>query len=423
MEILNTISQIIALLFFICYLHQLIYIPIRLFRKRTEMPEAPLHRFAVLICARNEEAVIGQLVESIKAQDYPAEYVRIFVMADNCTDCTADMARHAGAAVYERQNRTLVGKGYALNELLYNIRRDHGDIFDGYFVFDADNLLEPDFIGQMNRCFTNGNEDARPGQYEILTAYRNSKNFGDNWISAGYSLWFLRESSYLNDPRSSLGIDCAVSGTGFLFSRRILIKMGGWPYHLLSEDTQFATEQILTGERIGYCPNAVFYDEQPTRFSQSWHQRMRWAKGYLQVFSHCGGRLVKGIFRGSPSCYDMCMANIPAVVLNAASFVTNLCIACMLLAKGASLPTALTPLAAGFIGAYLMFFLFGALTLYTEWKRIRANAVKKILYLFTFPLFMFTYIPISIAALFAPVTWKSIEHHPQPLPAVGKRSD
>ncbi len=423
MEILYTVSQIIALLFFLCYLHQLIYIPIRLFKKRTAPPEVPPHRFAVLICARNEEAVIAQLIESVKAQDYPAEYVSIFVMADNCTDRTAETARLAGAEVYERQNRTLVGKGYALNELLFNIKRDHGDVFDGYFVFDADNLLEPDFIRQMNCRFTNGDEDARPGQYEILTSYRNSKNFGDNWISAGYSLWFLRESAYLNDPRSSLGISCLVSGTGFLFSRRILHKMGGWPYHLLTEDIEFSADHILNGECIGYCRDAILYDEQPTRFSQSWHQRMRWAKGYLQVFCRYGGRLTKGIFRGSLSAYDMCAANIPAVVLNVASLTVNLCIACLHLAKGASLPVALTPVGAGLLGAYLPFFLFGILTLITEWKQIHTTPTKKLFYACTFPLFMFTYIPISVAALFTPVTWKPIQHHARPMPAVGKRPD
>lgn len=423
MVILDTVNRVIALLFFVCFLHQLIYIPVRLFKKHKAPPEAPCRRFAVLICARNEEAVIPQLIESVKAQNYPSEYVSIFVMADNCIDATADVARRAGAAVYERQNRTQVGKGYALHELLRCIGKDFGDIFDGYFVFDADNLLDSNFIAEMNRRFTNGEEEATPRQYEILTSYRNSKNFGDNWISAGYSYWFLRESAYLNVPRDDLGISCGVSGTGFLFSRRILSKMGGWPYRLLTEDTEFTADQILTGERIGCCRDAILYDEQPTRFSQSWHQRMRWVKGSLQVFARYGGRLIRGILRGSLSCYDTCVSNLPAVVLNAASLLVNLSVTCIRLAKGTSLPTALAPFAAGLLGAYVTFLAFGLLTMLTEWHRIHASAAKKILYLFTFPVFMFTYIPISVAALFMPVTWKPIKHHARPLPAVGKRTD
>ena len=423
MEILTTLNQIIALLFFLCFLPQLIYIPIRLFKKRTPPPPAPLRRFAVLICARNEEDVIAQLIESVKAQSYPSEYVRIFVMADNCTDRTAVIARLAGATVYERQNRSEVGKGYALSELLRSIDRDCGDAFDGYFVFDADNLLDRDFITEMNRCFTTRDGDTCPGRYEILTSYRNSKNFGDNWISAGYSLWFLRESAYLNAPRQALGISCGVSGTGFLFSRRIRHKMNGWCYHLLTEDTEFTTDQILDGERIGCCPDAILYDEQPTRFSQAWHQRMRWVKGSLQVFARHGGRLMRSVLRGSLSCYDTCLSNLPAIVLNVASLLVNLGMAGLHLAKGASLSTAFAPVGAGLLGAYATFFLLGILTLITEWRRIHAPISRKIRYLFTFPLFMFTYIPISVAALFMPVTWKPIKHHARSLTAAGKSTD
>ena len=107
--------------------------------------------------------------------------------------------------------RDRVGKGYALQTLLGHLEQDYPAGFDGYFVFDADNILDPDYIAAMNRTFSQG--------HDIVTSYRNSKNYGDNWISAGYALWFLRESRYLNHARSLLGTSCAVSGTGFLFSR------------------------------------------------------------------------------------------------------------------------------------------------------------------------------------------------------------
>ena len=105
--------------------------------------------------------------------------------------------------------------------------RRRGACYDGYFVFDADNLLDPQYISQMNKVFSSG---AR-----AVTSYRNSKNFGDNWITAGYGLWFLRESEYLNRPRDVLGTSCAVSGTGFLFSQQLLEELGGWNYFLLTE--------------------------------------------------------------------------------------------------------------------------------------------------------------------------------------------
>ena len=159
----------------------------------------------------------------------------------------------------------------------------------------------------MNAVFSNG--------YEIVTSYRNSKNYADNWISAGYGLWFLRESRYLNGARMRLGSSAAVGGTGFLFSQRILDKTGGWRFYLLTEDIEFSVRHITDGEIIAICEDAVLYDEQPTGLRQSCRQRLRWAKGYIQVFWYYGGRLLKGAARGSWSCFDMAMAIMPAFVL------------------------------------------------------------------------------------------------------------
>lgn len=214
METIKLINFIIATVFFVCYSYQFAYILVPYLKKEKPHKPAELHRYAVLISARNEELVIGNLLDSISAQDYPSSLVRVFVVADNCTDKTAKVARAHGAIVYERFNDKLVGKGYALEYLLDRIGEEYGDVFDAYMVFDADNLLSEDYISRMNETFSDG--------YRIITSYRNSKNYGDNWISAGYALWFLREAKYLNNARYLLGTSCAVSGTGFMFSREIL---------------------------------------------------------------------------------------------------------------------------------------------------------------------------------------------------------
>ena len=254
----------------------------------------------------------------------------------------------------------------------------------------------------MNRTFCDG--------YDIITSYRDSKNYGDNWISAGYALWFLRESRYLNHARFLLGTSCAVSGTGFFFSKRILEKNGGWPFHLLTEDIEFTVHNIINGEKVGFCPKAVLYDEQPTSFCQSCRQRMRWAKGYIQVFRKYGADLLKGALRGNFSCFDMAMAIMPAVVLTAACILVNSVTAALTLASGGSLVPILVSVGQSILNMYLTLFAVGAVTTATEWKMIAAPTWKKIIYTFTFPLFMFTYIPISFAAIFAHVEWKPIEH-------------
>lgn len=394
------------MIFTVCYFYQYLYIPIAFIRRRFPHKSPAMHTYAALICARNESAVIGNLIDSIKNQTYPRGHITIFVIADNCTDNTADIARGCGAVVYERFNSELVGKGYALNTLLESIKRDYGwDKFDGYFIFDADNVLEPDYIEQMNKTFSDG--------YRVITSYRNSKNYGDNWISAGYALWFLREARYLNHPRMTIHSSCAVSGTGFLFSREILEEAGGWNFFLLTEDIEFSVYNVLRGEKIGYCPDAVLYDEQPTTLRQSWRQRIRWARGYMQVIRKYGLKLLRGIFgKNCISCFDMAMNIMPAVVLAFVAFFMN---AGMMIYRICTSYYDDFGDIAGSVAELLwrlfaVIFIIGAVTTISEWKKIHTTPAKKILYMFTFPLYMSTYLPIAFAAMFVKPGWKPIAH-------------
>lgn len=401
MNCLETMNTILMIAFLVCYAYQFFYILVPHIKKDKPHKQAKLHRYAVLICARNEEAVIADLIDSLHGQTYPQDKLKVFVMADNCTDRTADAARVAGATVYERFDREKVGKGYALDALLGHLVQDEPEGFDGYFVFDADNLLRPDYIERMNETFSDG--------HDIVTSYRNSKNYGDNWISAGYGLWFLRESEYLNHARMLLGTSCAVSGTGFLFSRKVLREQDGWPFHLLIEDIQFSVSHILDGYKIAFCPQAELFDEQPVTFRQSWRQRMRWSRGYLQVLRRYGLKLCGGMFKGSFSCYDMSMNILPAFLFSILSTASNLTLITMQLVEGAN-AAALLSLLQMLSSMYLTLFLIGAITTATQWKKIHTAAWKKILYALTFPVFMFTYVPISIAAIFTKVQWKPIQH-------------
>lgn len=209
---LEAINQAIAVLFFVCYAYQFVYIPVALLRRRKRLPAAAPHRFAVLIAARNEETVIGDLLDSLHAQDYDMSLITVFVIADNCTDRTAAIASEKGAVVYTRQNKQAVGKGYALEALLAHIKSDYPDGYDAYLVFDADNLLAPDFLTRMNESFSAGNE--------IITCYRNSKNYGSNWISAGYALWFLRKAVSLMARGKRLAAAAPFPAPGSSFRRR-----------------------------------------------------------------------------------------------------------------------------------------------------------------------------------------------------------
>ncbi len=320
LSFVDTFNFCVFLAFTCCYTYQLFYVFVVLTRKAPVVRAQRDHKFAVLIAARNESAVIGDLIRSIRAQNYPAHLIDIFVIADNCTDNTDEIARSHGAQVYTRNNKEKIGKGYALDHGLKAIWRDHpNDDYEAYFVFDADNVLDANYFREMNATFDAG--------AKASTSYRNSKNFGSNWISAGYGVWFMREAKFLNQARLTLNTSAAVSGTGFFISADILKKAGGWKWHLLTEDIEFSTSSIIDGVRISYCPTAVFYDEQPTTFRASWNQRFRWAKGFYQVFGHYSGKLVKGIFtnpRGYRfACYDMLMTLAPAMLLSIITITLN----------------------------------------------------------------------------------------------------
>ena len=403
MNTILIINIIVAAIFTCCYAYQLYFLAVP-HMKKPEPHKAPQpHRFAILICARNESAVIADLLQSIHSQTYDQSLLTTFVIADNCTDNTAEIAAAHGAVVYERFNKEKVGKGYALEQLLINIGKDYPDTFDGFFVFDADNVLDHRFIESMNQTFSDG--------YEVVTSYRNSKNYGDNWITAGYALWFIRESWYLNYSRMLTGTSCAVSGTGFLFSRRVIEEAGGWKFHLLTEDIEFSVYNILGGYRIAFCKDAMLYDEQPVTFRQSWRQRLRWARGFLQVFFKYGGKLLKGAAHRNFSCYDMSMTVMPAFILTVGLLAIYTITGIVMTVSGVAFAPSFIYILQTILCMYITLYIIGLYTTITQWDQIHTSPARKIGFTFTFPLFMMTYFPISLVALVTKVQWKPIEHH------------
>lgn len=144
-----------------------------------------------------------------------------------------------------------------------------------------------------------------------------------------------------------------------MFSRRILEQCGGWNFFLLTEDIEFTAHNIINGEKIGYCPTAVFYDEQPTGFCQSVRQRMRWVQGYLQVLHRYGGKLVKGCLCGNFSCFDMLMNIAPAAILSWGSLVINVASGVFRFINGADVLTVIFSIGQSLINLFLTVFVFG----------------------------------------------------------------
>ena len=230
------------------------------------------HRFMAIIPAHNEETVVANLIESLKKQTYNRDLYDIYVIADNCTDNTAKVAKQAGAIVYERFDETKKTKGYALNWFLQQKIKENAP-YDAFFVFDADNIVDKDFIKNMNKKLCQGED--------VVQGYRDIKNPSDNWISSGYALFYWTMHRFYHLARYNLGLSPLLNGTGFMVKFDV-IKPQGWDTVTLTEDIEFSLKRIIAGKKLGWATDAICYDEQPTGFKQSWSQRSRWTVGHMQ---------------------------------------------------------------------------------------------------------------------------------------------
>ena len=243
------------------------------------------HRFMAIIPAHNEEAVVCNLIESLKNQSYPKELYDIYVIADNCTDDTARVAREAGAIVYERFDPENKTKGHAMNWFLdQKIKEDAP--YDAFCVFDADNIVDSEFIKNMNKKLCQGEE--------VVQGYRDIKNPTDNWITAGYAIFYWMMNRFYHLARYNLGLSPLINGTGFMVKFDV-IKPDGWNTKTLTEDIEFSLKTIIQGKKLGWAVDAIVYDEQPVGFIQSWKQRERWSVGHIQCIQEYTVPLAKAV--------------------------------------------------------------------------------------------------------------------------------
>ncbi|MBQ7293714.1 MAG: glycosyltransferase family 2 protein [Clostridia bacterium] len=392
--------------------YNVIYTVIGFIVKAKTFPAAKReHSYGIIISARNESAVIGNLLDSIAAQRYDMSKIKVFVVADNCNDDTADVCRSKGAIVYERHDPSKARKGYALEFLFENIARDYGiESLEGYLFFDADNLLHPEFLSEINKAFDTG--------VDVAVGYRSTKNFSTNFISAAYGIHFCRSSMNYHRPRCRLGLPTHIAGTGYVMKSEIL--KDGWHFDSLTEDAQFTLSGLSKGIHIEFCESAEFFDEQPYRFKVMVRQRLRWAKGRLFCFFRYAAGLIKGIFIKPKApggnrfaCYDMFCYALPkgliSVVISAVSTIAA-AIATGINTSADSLYETAIGLLTALASAYAGFMVIGLLTAIREHKHIICPLPKLVLYVILFPIFDLMDLPVSIASLFMRVKWKPIKH-------------
>ena len=356
-------------------------------------------RFAILIAARNEELVIGPLINSLLAQDYPSDLYDIWVVPNNCTDNTALAARNFGARVLEC-TAPVKSKGEVLR-FAYN--RLRGRRYDAWLVFDADNVVDPRFLAEMN--------NARMAGARAAQGYRDSKNPYDTAVSGCSSIYYWMMDRFHNGGKAGLGVSAMIGGTGFMVTQKLLDRLGGWRTETISEDLELTAQTVLAGERVAYVPRAITYDEQPLTWEQSFTQRRRWSSGTLQVAQ----RYLPALNEAQSRRPRLSLFDFEATLLLPAYQLAALAgLACTALSAALGGRTLLQALLLGLAGA-LGNLAWAALTatvaaglvitLEGKWNRRLWKGLA------TYWLFLLTWLPITACSFWKKTTvWEEIRH-------------
>lgn len=243
---------------------------------------APRKRFALVVAARNEEAVIGNIVDSLNAQNYPKQLFDVIVAPNNCTDNTELVAKTHGAIIFKHKG-SVKSKGEVLTQVVDELVVPNG--YDAMCVFDADCLAAPNFLLKTNNELMAG--------ANAVQGFRDSKNPKDSTVSGWYAICYWMLNRFYNAPRKALGLSALISGNGFAITTELLQKLGGWHTVTMTEDYEVSAQIALLGEKVVFAPEAIVYNDLPDTFNVSWKQRRRWVSGSLEGLKIYGGSLFK----------------------------------------------------------------------------------------------------------------------------------
>lgn len=425
--IVNLIFLIVGVLVSLYLIHFLFFMIVSIFHKRRFPKVEEKCRYGILVSAKDEENVIPRLIHSLRDADYPKDKLDLYIVAHNCKDNTAEVARSLGAnvIVYNDENARMVGFAYA-----YAFKQINVKDYDGFIVFNADNEVSKDYFERLNEAFVYHKKDC------AVTSFRCALNIKDGVMPALYAYYFAAPCSLSYAGRECLGVSCRITGCGFVLPTRLLEN--GWEYTSITEDIEFSAAKVLDGETIHYCHDAVFYDEQPCDFKTMWFQRLRWSKGQNITSRKYFGQYVKALFdRSKKNKFSMFVA------MTVISFIPLVWLALLLLQNivllfaplaGVSLQEAflywnpdqnwfqnlfmsldtgaLYGMAKSVIWFFLGAYLVAIASLIASRGKFKGQPkLPMILAFFLFPLFLLLQAPLDIASLFIrDLKWRKIPH-------------
>lgn len=357
-------------------------------------------RYCILIPARYESKVINNLLLSITKQTTKINPKDIYIIVESIKDKTVDIAKQYNMNIILRENLSLKRKGYALNDAVTYILKKQIH-YDAYFIFDADNILDKDFIKNMEKSINKG--------YDIAIGYRNTKN-SNTLVSASSALTFSMINTMLNERKNKYHNNLTISGTGYYIKGSIVEEWNSFPFHSLTEDYELTLYAILHNLTTTYNKKAIFYDEQPDNFNVSLKQRTRWVKGYFEARKKYINKISKSETKNDPNFASKVNAFLGVtpyiyIIIGLLIILVNI-----LITKG--ITTFLCYLTIFLLLIYTVLVLFTIIMLKKEKNSLNISKSMKIKVTFYNPIFMLSYIICLLRTIFIKdIKWDKIDHN------------
>lgn len=390
---IRIISEIIITISILTLLYKYL-----IMKKNTNYPqkEKKGHNYAILIPARNESLVIEKLLISIENQTKKIKPEDVYVIVETKKDKTVSIVEKHKMTIVYRKNLNKKRKGFALDDAIKEILKSNKK-YDAYFIFDADNILDKNYIKEMTKSFDEG--------YDIGIGYRNTKN-SKNLVSAASALTFSMINTIGNKRKSKYTNNLIISGTGYYIKGIIIELWKGFPFNSLTEDYELSLYSILNNLTTTYNDSAIYYDEQPEIFDVTITQRSRWVKGYFDARRNYIHKIRKSI-----SKKDKNYASKITALIGVNPLITLIIgILLLLIDSITSFKNFIISLLIIFILIYITLMIFTYIIIKKEENKLDIK-VSKILLIFYNPFYLLSYIYcLYIAITKKDLGWQEIKH-------------
>lgn len=346
--------------------------------------------FAIIIPAHNEEKMIAKTIYSLNGIIYPQTKYDVYVVADNCSDNTAEISRHLGVHVLERSDLTKKGKGYALRWAFDKLLSEY-DKYDAYVVIDSDSLISGNYLQVMDHYINSGSRVIQSS--DLVLPQKN------NWSSEATRIGFILFNYVRPLGRKFLGFDMGLRGNGMCFTKEVLKKIP-WQSWALTEDLEYGLILLLNGERIHFAPEATVWAHMPLKSENARSQRERWEEGRKDITkSYSKTFLKESLRKRSIAFFDVFIDLITPPFVNTMLIISLLLVFSLILSI--IFPSTIYY---AVIWAILLFIGFIHLLLGLRLVHADRDLYKSVLYI---PIYVIWKIKVIVKALFSdkPKTW------------------